>query len=175
MTTRRATAALVAMVLAAGGAAFAGEAGQAQPRAIREVLDCRAVPVAERLACFEAAANALAAATDTGEVVAIDRGQARAARRAAFGLPLDALGFLDRSVKAEEADRLTGSVKAFKRLAGVGYVRVELEDGSVWRQISGDPDQPVRPGAPVVVERAALGSFVMRVDGRPPFKVHRDI
>jgi hypothetical protein len=175
VTMERTAAAMAVMaMMAGGGVAQAGPARQDQPRAIREVLDCRTVPPEERLACFEKAADALAAATDAGEVVAIDRGQATAARRAAFGLPLDGLSFLDRAVKPEAADKLGGVVKSVKFLAS-GFFRVELEDGSIWRQISGDPDQQVTVGSPVVVERAALGSFAMRVKGRPPVKVHRDI
>ena len=102
---------IVALVFAAAG--LAGLPASSRPPAakdapsaavIKNLLDCRALPDnAERLACYDKAAAAVENATKSGDLVAIDREQRRAARRQAFGFNLPTLSFLDRGETAGEA------------------------------------------------------------------------
>jgi hypothetical protein len=51
---------------------------------------------------------------------------------------------------------------------------VTLEDGSTWAQtdnniVAGQP----RPGQPVRVNRAALGTYMMRINGQPGVRAQR--
>ena len=165
---------LVLAALAPLAAAGAHAQPTPQPPAFKSVLDCRGVgdPQA-RLACFDAAAAGLAAAAAQGEIVVVDRAQAAAAHREAFGLSLPSLDFVTRALKPAETEQVTGVVKALRRDAS-GRWTFMLADGPVWRQIDGDLAREPRAGSKVAIRRGALGSFLMNVDGQPAIKVHRD-
>jgi hypothetical protein len=89
------------------GALVAGEAGAQVPgeaprgsALLGAVADCRSVPgSAERLACYDRAAGQLDTAARTGEVIIVDREQARAARSQSFGLFLPSLSIFNRGCR----------------------------------------------------------------------------
>lgn len=173
----RSALALVSLALAAAlpGLSWAKDA-PADDRAstVQAVLNCR--PLAEpteRLRCYDAAAGRLGEAETRGDIVVIDRAQAAAAHRQAFGLTLPSLDFMVRAMKPEEADSITGVVSGARADAG-GKWTLSLEDGAIWRQIDGDLGRPPRPGSKVTIRKAAVGSFKMNVDGQPAIRVHRD-
>lgn len=142
--------------------------------AVQTVLDCRQVPTdAARLACYDKAVDAMATATKTGDLVAIDKAQRRAARQQAFGLPLNSLSFLDNGEKPEDANRITGKVAKATQIAGGRWVFV-LESGAVWRQID-DQELPMgaHKGSELVIMRGVL-SYMVKVDGQQAIKMHRD-
>lgn len=146
-----------------------------QPAAVQRVLDCGKISAdAARLACFDAAVAAMSQAEATGDLVAIDRGQRRAARRQAFGLPLPTLSFLDRGEKPEDADRIVAKV-AIASQDPYGKWTLQLDDGAVWRQIDDTTlDKPPHAGSTVEIRRGLIGSFRLKVDDQFPFKAHRD-
>jgi hypothetical protein len=143
--------------------------------AFRAVLDCRALSDnAARLACFDAATAKMGEAESHGDIVVVDRAQAAAAHREAFGLPIPSLSFLTRAMGSEEVDRLEGVVRSLRADAGGKWTFV-LEDGSHWRQISGELLRDPKGGSKVVIHRGSLGSFLMNVDGQASIKVHREL
>src|SRR5579864_7763283 len=78
-------AGILAAAVAIGGAKAPQPAGS-PPAVVQSLLDCRKLSdSAERLACYDKAAAAMASATTSGDLVALDREQRRAARRQAFG------------------------------------------------------------------------------------------
>src|SRR5437764_11986088 len=92
---RRLTVATLAAGLAAGVAWGAKQPLPPTAPAVQNVLNCRQIADdKERLACFDKTVAGMATAETTGDLVAIDKAQRRAARRQAFGLPLPSLGFL---------------------------------------------------------------------------------
>jgi hypothetical protein len=160
--------------LAVAGSAAGAEAPTRAP-AMQPVLDCRTIADStQRLACFDKAVDALAKAEETGDLVTIDRAQRRAVRRQAFGLTLPSLAMFDKGEKPEEANRITANLASASR-NGSGKWVIVLDDGAVWRQIDDEElEPPPRRGQSAVIRRAALGSFMMRIEGQSSIRVHRD-
>ena len=174
----------VIILLALAGATTASAAGKisAQKRAqvLQAVVDCRPMTDANaRLACYDAAAAKLDEAEASGQVVVVDKEQARAVRREVFGLQLPSLDIFSHAAKGpgaavEEVDRVTETVKSASRQADGRWV-IELESAAVWRQIdANDLANDPHSGSKVEIRKAALGSFFMKVDGQPAIRVHRD-
>lgn len=168
----RAAAVLGLLILPALAYAKAPDAPEAA--AFKAVLDCRTIADnTQRLACYDAAAGKMGEAEAKGDIVVIDRKQAQAAHREAFGLHVPSLGFVTRALKPEEVDQIDGVVKS-ARADPYGRWTLELQDGAVWRQIADQLDRDPHAGSKVVIKKAALGSFKMSVDGQPYIRVHRD-
>jgi len=169
--------AVLAVILAAAGAPLAAQAKDKEPdRApqFQAVLNCRSVADnAARLACYDAAAARMGEAETHGEIVVIDRAQATAAHREAFGLPLPSLAFVTRALKPDEVNRVEGVVDS-ARVDQNGRWTMALEGGQVWRQISGDLSRDPHHGSKVAIRHGSLDSFLMNVDGQASIKVHRD-
>jgi len=142
--------------------------------AVQAVIDCAKIgPNDQRLACFDAAVAAMAKAQTTGDLVAIDRAQRRAARRQAFGFSLPSLAFLDRGEKAEEVNNLETAVTAVARGADGKWV-ITVEGGGVWRQTdNNDLSKDPRVGSAVKITKGVLGAFFMNIDRQQAIRVHR--
>jgi hypothetical protein len=169
-----ATAALAATLVLSCAAAWANEPAP-RAAAVQAVVDCRKIDdSAQRLACYDKAADAISAAEDKGDLVSLDRTQRQTMRRQAFGLALPSFGFLDRGEKSDEANRIVETV-ASARQDAYGKWTIIMQDGEIWRQID-EEELTRRPhaGSSAVIKRAALGSFMMDVDGQPAIRVHRD-
>jgi hypothetical protein len=163
-------------------AASAAEKVSAQKRAqvLQAVVDCRPMTDANaRLACYDAAAARLDEAEASGQVVVVDKEQARQVRREVFGLQLPSLDIFSHAAKGpgaavEDVDRVTEVVKTASRQADGRWV-IELESGAVWRQIdASELANDARAGSKAEIRKAALGSFFMKIDGQPAIRVHRD-
>lgn len=170
-------AALLAMLPAA--ASGQPPADQARPATYEALVRCRAISeAAARLQCFDAAVAALQAATERRELVVVDRAQVREGRRRLFGLSLPRLpifggGDDDNDNEADRVDHVEGVIASASRNANNQWI-IRLQDGAVWTQIDGYTlgDSP-RSGMPVLINRAAMGSFMMRVNGQPGIRVRR--
>jgi hypothetical protein len=166
-----ALAACAATSLAIAPPALA-QAVQATP-GLQAVFECRAVAdSAARLACFERTVSTLQAALAAREVVVVDREQARAARREAFGFSIPSLNIFDRVLGASEASEMTFKV-ARASLGSEGYWTIETEDGLVWRQTESGPRVRPRKGSTVEIRRGTLGLYRMNVDGSRAISVTR--
>ena len=167
--------ALVLSVALGGGAAAADKDAKAVRAApLEAVLACRTVADdAARLACYDQAAGRMDQAERSGDIVVIDKAQAAAANRDAFGLHVPSLSVLTRALSADEANRYDGVVRAARSDAS-GHWTMSLEDGAVWRQIDGFLTRSPRSGSKVSVRKAALGSYLMNIDGQAAVRVHRD-
>ena len=156
--------------LAAPSIALAGRA-----TVMKDLSACRSIadPTA-RLDCYDKATDALEQAEAKGDVVVVDRAQARAARRQAFGFNLSALSVFDRALANDEVNSLTATVADAYRNADDRWI-VVLDSGARWRQIDDETlNRPPHPGSRVKIRHGALGSYVMNIDGQPYIKVHRD-
>jgi hypothetical protein len=155
-------------------------ADQAPPAAYRGLMQCRTITEATaRLQCFDAAAAALQTATERREVVMVDRTQVREGRRRLFGLALPRLpifGGGDDDANDNDGDRVDhveGVIASAQRNANNRWI-IRLRDGAVWTQIDGyDLGNPPRSGMPVLINRALMGSYMMRVAGQPGIRVRR--
>jgi hypothetical protein len=143
--------------------------------AVQAVVDCRAVvDSAQRLACYDAATDALTKAQSSGDLVTLDRQQRQAVRRQAFGFTLPTLAMFDVGERGEGVDTLEETL-ASARQDAQGHWTFVMQDGAVWRQIddeflSRDP----HPGSAVAIKRASLGSYMLSVDKQPGVRAHRD-
>jgi hypothetical protein len=177
MRTKIALAGALVPVLALGGSPAAAKEKTPNPAsaaAFQAVLDCRGIgDGAARLACYDAAAAKMGEAESRGDIVVIDRAQASAAHREAFGLHVPSLSFVTRALAPEEVDRIDGVVESARADIN-GRWTMKLKDGAVWRQISGDLARGPHGGSKVAIRKGSLGSFLMNVDGQPSIKVHRD-
>jgi hypothetical protein len=106
--------------------------------------------------------------------VVIDRAQAQAARRQAFGFNLSALSILNRTATRDEVNTLNSTAAEAYRNSEGKWIIV-LADGAHWRQTDeADLSQSPHQGSVIRIRHASLGSFVMNIDGQPYIRVHRD-
>jgi len=142
---------------------------------LQGLLDCRTkADPGERLACYDGAAAQMDQAEAKGDIVVVDREQARAVRKQAFGFTLPSLSLFERGEKPEQLNHVTGVVET-ARQNGNGMWTIGLEDGAVWSQIDGNPpNRDPKPGMKVEIKSAMMGSYMMSVDGQGAFRAHRD-
>jgi hypothetical protein len=183
MTALRASARLAAAgvllaVLAAPPIAAAAPAPKpsAQERAkeLQQLIDCRKLTdPAARLACYDQAAAAIDQAEAKGDIVVVDREQARKVRRQAFGFTLPSISLFERGEKPEEIASTVDKIASARRTP-TGRWEVKLESGPTWVQIDSTeiPLDP-KPGQPVKINRASMGSYLMQVGNQRAVKVHR--
>ena len=167
-------AVLAATPLLAKDKHTAPEVGRAQ--ALLDLAKCRAITDDQaRLACFDKAAAVFDEAEASGDIVVVDKAQAKEVKRQAFGLNLNgALGIFDRGIHAEKVDSVTLSV-AEAHQDPYGKWIITTSEGQIWRQIDSDPlDQAPRKGEQLVVSQGSLGSFFVKVGHDRSMRAHRD-
>jgi hypothetical protein len=169
LTTPLVTAAVLAL---AAGAALAADPGL--PAGIKRLLDCRKVAGdPARLACYDAAVDELTGQIDKGEVVAVDKQQAREVRRQAFGFRMPSISLFERGEKPEEIDRLAATVATAYQL-GDGKWVLELEDGAVWRQVDAEKlTKYPKKGSKVEIRKASMGTYFINVEGQHAIRAQR--
>lgn len=165
---------LVGLLALSAGPALAQDAAKRRPEALEAVVACRAIADTDaRLACFDKAAAGLDEAESRGEVVVVDRGQIREARKAAFGFTFKMPSFMTAGDKPEDLERLTSTIASAYHSGGKWVIT--LEDGAVWRQIDSiSMRKSPKAGSKVEIRTAMLGSFFMKVDGQTAMRVTRD-
>ena len=136
---------------------------------------CQAVSAdAQRLACFDREARALAAAARAGDIRVVDREDVSAARRSLFGFSIPRIGLFGGGNEEGVTDELTSTIKSVQDV-GRGRYRMVIVDGNAeWETI----DSPMRLNRPragdkIVIKRSALGSFFLRIDGQLGVKGRR--
>ncbi len=177
---------LIAALAIAAPALGAGAKPSAKQRAavLQAVVDCRSVKdPGDRLKCYDDAAARLDQAEAAGQVVVVDREQAKQVRTEIFGLQLPSLEIFSHSpggkeaaaiAKGEDVDTISSTVTSAV-LQGDDKWVIEIATGAVWRQI--DTNRPARdpkPGMTVEIRRASVGSYLMKIAGQRSIRVHRD-
>jgi hypothetical protein len=159
-------------LVALSAAAIAADDKDAAPPAVfQAVLDCEKLSAPqERLACFDRAVAAMAAASRARELAVFDRSTMREARRGIFGLGLPSLKIFG-SNQSEEVMEIDSTITGL-RTAGDGMPVFVLEDGARWKQTDGR-NVFAKIGHPIHIKRAALGSYVANVNKRPGVRVVR--
>ena len=168
-------------VLAAGLALSAPTAGafaqdgKGRPEALKRLTSCRAIAAeTERLACYDREVAAVDAAAARNDLVVVDREQLRKTRRTLFGLTLPNLSvFGDDSAGEEGVSRIETRIKSLSQTPYGKWI-FELEDGADWvqtdsRELSATP----RVGQPIVIRKAAVGSYLANVNKQTAIRVKR--
>lgn len=166
-------AALLAALPAAAAMAQSDVERQQRPELFEALLRCRViVEPAAKLQCFEAATAALEQGAEQGEVVVVDREQVRESRRRLFGVTLPQLPVFGGGdeVEINSVDGIVASASQDR----FGRWVIAMEDGANWTQTD-NSSLALRPraGQPVVINRAALGTYMMRVNGQQGIRVRR--
>lgn len=164
-----------AIFLAAAGCAGSAFGGEAPSPALEGLAACGAVAEpAARASCYDAAYGALSRAVSAGEVIIVQRQEAQAAQRGAFGLNLPQLSIFDRAnPDAKPLENVVDEARSVRR-DEYGKWIVELADGAVWRQTDNEVlAPPPRPGSRVEIRRAAFGSYFMRIDDHKGVRAKR--
>jgi hypothetical protein len=166
--------------LVAGGALVLGTSADAKPipptappAAVQSLLNCRSIAdSAQRLACYDRAAQGFAEAVGKKEVVVLDKARANEARRSLFGFSIPNFGAL-LGGGGDEISQIESTVTDVVENGDGGFT-LRLADGSTWTQID---DTPValapRRGDKVVVRRGALGAYFVKLGSQPGFKARR--
>ena len=170
--------ALSACMLALSGTGAASQPVSAlpdtRPQTVDRLMACRELTAdAARLSCYDAAVSAFESAQQQGDVVVVDRAQVSEARRQLFGFALPRVTLFDQDERAAPVDAIeTTLVRATQ--TGEGRWVFTLADDGVWRQI--DSERVTfrnRPGVAVRIRRAALGSYLMTLEGSRAVRVRR--
>lgn len=165
---------LVAVVTCASGVfpVMADQTPSTDP--VGRIAECRAIASdTARLACYDQAVGAVQSAQTAGEIVVLDRAAVEESRRRAFGFDVNILNPFNRAEGPQELSEIDAKLTSVRRV-GAGKVLFTLEDGSTWLQI--DDETPYfreRAGIPVRIRRAALGSYLLSVDGARSVRVKR--
>lgn len=162
-------------VAVAGVPVVAAAPGNAPPTppAVQRLLDCRGIAdTQQRLACFDRESATVASDLGRRDLVVVDRGQMTRTRRTLFGLELPRLDILG-DTAADEVKQIESNLQSFgpNRDGGLLFV---LADGTRWSQTDSTTlDVPPQRGDKVRVRKAALGSFILVLQGQAPVKVKR--
>lgn len=146
---------------------------------IDEVFACTAIDDAlERVACYDAAVGRFKAADDAGEVTVVAKSEVEEIQREAFGFNLPSLprfvASRSESSEAAKIEAIEVPVSQVVRLRS-DNLRVALENGQIWEQTDGKRVQySARLGVESAeIQRAAFGSYKMKLDSGPAFRVKR--
>jgi hypothetical protein len=130
---------------------------------------------AQRLSCFDRASAALTTAARGGNVVVVDRGEVRAARRSLFGFAVPKLPFFSSDNSSDEASETLDTTIKSARDIGYGRYRFVVAEGDAeWETTESFANQrEPRAGAKVQIKRGALGSYLIKIDGQRGVKGKR--
>ena len=176
-TGARFAAAGVLIVALSASQLIAAPAPAASPdraKELQQLIDCRKLADnTARLACYDQAAATLDQAEAKGDIVVVNREQARKVRRQAFGFTMPSITLFERGEKPEEVAQADDKITSVRKLLS-GKWEFHLASGAVWVQIDLTelPLDP-KPGQPVKIHKAAMGSYAMTVGNQRSIKVHR--
>lgn len=165
--------------------ALAQEQAGATPDVLNQLYACRDIAdESQRLACYDGAVGRVRQAQDTGNLVAIDRGQAQEMDREAFGFSLPSLsrmfgGGRSESQSAASTPRFEPVDEIAMEVASVTHQRngpstFRMTNGQTWVQIDDEVARNVRQGGSVTIRRASFSSYLMSVAaGGPAIRVRR--
>ncbi|HEX8445231.1 MAG TPA: hypothetical protein VF649_01340 [Sphingomonas sp.] len=128
---------------------------------------------AKRLACYDAAAARLATATENREVVVLDRAAIQETRRSLFGFSLPRIALFgggggtkaEENIKREDITELQTTINRVREL-GNGQYQLVLTEGGTWQSTEAwaGARLPAK-GAKILIRRATLGSYFLKVEG----------
>ena len=169
---------LIVAIMFIAPVAFVSAQERTRPEVFEKLLGCRNVnDSAARLVCFDKQVAEMAAAASKAELVVVDRGEIRKARKSLFGLTLPGLGiFGSGEAERREAEAFTEIESTIKSARMSGYRwQIILEDGARWVQVdTKTPPRDPKPGQKIKIRRAAFGSYLANIDGQIAIRMRRE-
>lgn len=167
---------------------LSGAPALAQAAPLDKIYACSSVTDGvKRLVCFDAAVVGLKQAETTGGVAVVDRAQIERAEKEAFGLATPSLSAIADSARASSTpipgaapgqtakalDKVTFPVKSVAQ-GPDGQYRFTMQNGQVWRQTDGIRLPAIGKGPwQAEIRKAAIGSFMLKLDDRTSVRVRR--
>ncbi len=144
------------------GAAIAETKPAAKPAQLEALMRCQGeADGAKRLACYDSAVAAMQTAVASGDLRVQDKAEVQRLRLWNFGkssLPVEQLA------KEDEIDTLALKIVAVTP-AGDSQWRFELENGQVWQHTEASTHfRAPKVGSTLTIKKAALGSYLVKVD-----------
>lgn len=177
MTAYRSLLLAMPLCLAATGS-MAAERQQPKPEIFVNLLKCRDIAEdAARLSCFDQQVATMASASQRDEVVVLDKTELNKTRRTLFGFSFPKLPFLGDDENKPDAPETEGvsqieaKITTVKSL-GYGKWLITLEDGAQWLTTEASARDP-KPGSTIELKRAAMGSFLGKIDGGRAVRMKR--
>lgn len=136
---------------------------------------------AERLACFDAAVAALKTAETKGAVRTVDVAAIEKIERDSFGFTLPSLTEIFRrdapaeQAMAPEVEEVQLGIESITVNRVTGKATIRLDNGQVWEQVDSETvsRSKVRKAKLATIRKAAMGSFLMNLDGGTAIRVRR--
>lgn len=127
-----------------------------------------------RLACYDQQVSLLKTKETDKEIVTIDAQKAKEIQRDSFGFSLPKLNVFDLDSDDEKDNKYqTYEVKEVS-IGRNGYL-VKMENGHIWRQVTGDVGPRLKGKLAATVKPAAFGSFLMSIKNEKGKTVQRGI
>ena len=148
--------------------AAAAQRVEDRPKSIDEITACCQVHGdAARLRCYDHAAEALAGARASGDILILDRKTVVARKQQHFGLstPTSEMFGGGDADKATEVRQLASKIIAIAPAKAYGRFDIQLANGSVWQTLEALPFPP-KPGVGVTLQKAAMGGYRLSVTGQ---------
>ena len=164
----------------AGMASMAGAKDNSAPppraEIFQKVIDCRAVADnTQRLACYDAQVARLDEASARKEVVVIDQAEVKRTRKGLFGFNFNDLGLFgggDEKSQEQGVNQIDSTIRS-ARQDGSGKWVIIIEDGAKWVQIDTTSIRSPKPGQPIKIRKASLGSYFANVNGQHAIRMMR--
>jgi hypothetical protein len=162
-----------------GSAGAAPKVKQPRPEIFTNLIQCRAIADnAQRLACFDRQVGEIDAAAQRDEVVVLDKTELKKTRKTLFGFSFPKLPFLGGSDDGEGRAGDDGMARIEAKIAtlrsmGYGKWQIGLEDGAQWATTEAVTGRAPKVGQTIEIERAAMGSFMGKIDGGRTVRMRR--
>ncbi|MEA3543545.1 MAG: hypothetical protein U9R77_15710 [Pseudomonadota bacterium] len=170
---------IAALPLLTGPVQAAPKAKPPQAELFTNLLQCRSITAdADRLACFDRQVGAMEAASQRDEVVVLDKGELNKTRKTLFGFSFPKLPFLAGGDDADETKEVEGVSHIQAKIAslrslGYGKWQIELEDGAQWMTTEAVTGRNPKVGQSIEIKRAAMGSFMGKIEGGRTIRMKR--
>jgi hypothetical protein len=182
MTLKRAAIFLGISATIFGLSAATAQTPPAQARPTDAIYACAdKTDDAERLACFDAAVAAFKTAETTGAVKTVDVAAIEKIERDSFGFSLPSLTEIFRREEPGKEAMAAPVAEVALAIASIsvnkvtGKALIRLENGQVWEQVDSEvvSRSKVRKAKVATIRKAAMGSFLMGLDGGTAIRVRR--
>lgn len=174
LKTSVATLLVVVLLTQAAAARDVSSAKDPVPAIFQDVVDCLEIgDAAQRLTCYDRNVQAMKAAQKSAQLFIASEDQIKESRRGLFGLTLPGLKIFGGATGDYEEVKEIDGVIASVRETSAGYI-FTLADGAVWAQSENlYLGMTPRKGQKIVIRKAALGSYMGKLEGGVGFRIKR--
>lgn len=154
--------------------ALAQNKGFDRPQLFNDLVECQTITdSAARLACYDQKVAQLDSAQKNNELLVADRAEVQEAERGVFGLQLPRIKLFGGNDDDQQITEITLTVVSAKQM-GRGKWFLTLDDGATWVQTDNTTlSSYPKTGSSILIKRAAIGSFLAKVNGGRAFRIKR--